>query len=138
MRFQSVISVLVLAAASLVGCGSRYDLGLVSGTVRLDGVPLADATVVFVPQSGRSSIAVTDADGRYALVYTVKQLGAQPGEHRVSITTGLAASGAEGDGPAYKGRPEVLPPRYHENTELTAKVSRGRNTIDFELTSAAE
>ncbi len=134
MRRQYTTAVLILAVSALVGCGSRYDLGLVAGTVRLDGEPLADATIVFVPQSGRRSVAVTDGNGRYSLAYTVKQRGAQPGEHRVSITTGIAPSSAEADMPASEGRPEVLPPRYHDNTELRAEVKRGRNTIDFDLT----
>jgi hypothetical protein len=31
--------------------------------------------------------------------------------------------------------PERLPARYNSSTELTAEVTSGRNTIDFDLTS---
>jgi hypothetical protein len=34
-----------------------------------------------------------------------------------------------------RGGREILPPRYHEKTELSATVAPGSNTIDFPLES---
>lgn len=73
----------------------------VSGRVLLDGKPLADANVVFVPlrwqtSSGEfqpTSYGRTDSDGRFELVLTSgdpeqgERKGAVPGEHWVLIST---------------------------------------------------
>ncbi len=121
----------VLGLASLllaVGCGrsDRPDLGTVQGTVTLDGAPLAGALVVFTPSGpGRSSSDLTDAAGRYELTYLRDIAGATLGPHVVIITTATEERG---------GR-EILPPRYHEKTELSATVAAGVNTIDFPLES---
>jgi hypothetical protein len=121
----------VLGLASLliaVGCGrsDRPDLGTVQGTVTLDGKPLAGALVVFTPSGpGRSASDLTDAAGRYELTYLRDIAGATLGPHVVIITTATEERG---------GR-EMLPPRYHEKTELSATVAPGSNTIDFPLKS---
>lgn len=121
----------VLGLASLllaVGCGrsDRPDLGTVQGTVTLDGAPLAGALVVFTPRGpGRSASDLTDAAGRYELTYLRDIAGATLGPHVVIITTATEERG---------GR-EILPPRYHEKTELSATVAPGSNTIDFPLES---
>ena len=121
----------VLGLASLliaVGCGrsDRPDLGTVQGTVTLDGKPLAGALVVFTPSGpGRSASDLTDAAGRYELTYLRDIAGATLGPHVVVITTATEERG---------GR-EILPPRYHEKTELSATVAPGSNTIDFPLES---
>jgi hypothetical protein len=120
----------------LAGCRPAYDLGAVSGVVKLDGDPLPRATVTFAREQGRMSVGVTDDTGRYTLRYAPGADGAEPGRHRVAITTRIDAVSAEGSLPAVEGRKELLPPRYHEKSELSAEVKRGANTIDFELTSA--
>jgi hypothetical protein len=120
-----------LGLASLlltVGCGrsDRPDLGTVEGTVTLNGKPLAGALVVFTPSGpGRSASDLTDAAGRYELTYLRDIAGATLGPHVVIITTATEERG---------GR-EILPPRYHEKTELSATIAAGANTIDFPLES---
>jgi hypothetical protein len=127
-----------LLALLATGCGSSYPLGTVTGTVTLDGKPLPQATVTFSRGQGRMSVGTTDEQGRYKLLYTVNQQGAEPGTHTVSITTQIDAVSGEGDLAAVEGRKELLPPRYNDKTELTAEVKRGRNTIDFDLTSTGK
>lgn len=127
--------VLVLLAT---GCGPKYSLGTVSGVVTLDGKPLPQATVTFSRGQGRMSVGTTDAEGRYQLQYTNSQRGAEPGSHTVRITSQIDHISGEGDLASVEGRKELLPPRYHDKTELTAEVKRGRNTIDFELSSAGK
>lgn len=124
-----------LVALVVVGCGSASGLGRVSGVVTLDGKPLPAATVTFSRGQGRMSVGMTDEAGRYTLQYTPHALGAEPGQHTVSITTRIDAVTGEGDIASVEGRPELLPARYHEKSELTAEVKPGRNTIDFGLTS---
>jgi hypothetical protein len=120
------------------GCGSSYSLGTVTGVVTLDGKPLPQATVTFSRGQGRMSVGTTDDQGHYQLLYTVSPKGAEPGSHTVRIATQIEAFSGEGDLAAVEGRKELLPPRYNDRTELTAEVKPGRNTIDFDLTSAAK
>ncbi|MEM7812815.1 MAG: hypothetical protein AAF532_15165 [Planctomycetota bacterium] len=84
--------VMTVAAA---GCGkARFDYAPVSGRVTLDGEPVADAIIRFVPEKtgdsaivGPSSVAVTDADGRYELRVSRPGTprGAVPGRHEVRL-----------------------------------------------------
>ena len=132
------VSIIVLAATllSVVGCGgSGVETGTVEGVVKLDGAPLDRAMVEFQPGNGRGSVGMTDANGRYNLMFTANQEGATPGDHKVMITSAVSASGGEGDQPLVEAREELLPAKYHEKTELTATVTTGSNTIDFDLQS---
>ena len=143
MQTNTVLSAIARGAAllsviALVGCGGGPDLpemGQVSGTVTLDGQPLDGATIEFVPQSGRPSSAITDAEGKYTLRYSARTNGATLGKHNVSIRSERDPVSAEGDQPGVEGRKELLPARYHEESTLVEEVAAGSNTIDFALTS---
>ncbi len=111
----------------IVGCGGsgdRPELMPVVGLVTLDSQPLAGATVVFRPESGKASRGVTNAEGRYELIYLRDMKGAKLGKHTVTITT---ASEVSPD--------ERLPERYNRKTELTAQVDADTDGIDFALKS---
>jgi hypothetical protein len=115
------------------GCGGSSVVP-VSGTVKLNGEPLANATVVFTPTEGANpgpgSVGTTDASGRYTLqVSTTSAPGAVTGKHTVSIT---ASSGDEvpssapptGDKPPAPRKPQV-PEEYNTKTTLTFDVPKG-------------
>jgi hypothetical protein len=119
-------AMIALVCVAIVGCsqGDRPPLGTVKGVVTLDGQPLPNAAVRFLPVVPvRASMSMTDADGRYELVYIRDIMGAAVGDHRVEITTAAADT------------QEKLPTRYHAQTTLTAKVEPGVNEINFDLTS---
>ncbi len=121
-------AMIVLICMAVVGCsqGDRPPLGTVKGVVTLDGKPLANAAVRFLPVVPvRASMSMTDAEGRYELVYIRDIMGAAVGEHRVEITTEAA------------GAAEKLAAKYHSATTLTAKVEPGVNEINFDLTTDA-
>lgn len=116
---------LIVAAA---GCGGPPadlpELGTVSGVVTLDGKPLPNARVMFTPDHSRPSGAMTDANGRYELIFNEKLKGAAVGKHTVRISLG-----------AYD-KPEQLPAKYNLKSELTADVKAGPNEdINFDLKS---
>src|SRR5262245_58358957 len=55
---------------ALVGCGANQQLGQVDGVVTLDGQPLGNVLVVFVPDGGRPvvrSAGVSDSAGKFQL-----------------------------------------------------------------------
>ena len=121
------LALMLLTMLFAPGCGrdDRPPLGRVQGVVTLDGEPLEGALVVFEPiEAARPSRGVTDAAGRYTLVYLRDIEGAVIGEHEVKIVTATEESPEE-----------RLPARYNRDTTLAAEVSRGRNEHNFELTS---
>ena len=121
--------------AVTVGCGGP-DLNAVTGTVTLDGEPLADALLVFTPMTGgRPAAARTDANGKYKLVYTRNASGTIVGEHVVEITTG---DELEMDDGTVEKIAEKVPAKYNLDSELRANVEDGSNVFDFELLSEGE
>lgn len=134
--FRIVALVLPLMfAVSFVGCAKsdRPELGTVSGTVTLDGKPLPEANIAFTPvDGGRTSMAVTDSEGKYELKYTTDAKGAKIGEHHVRVST-FQQGGDEPDSP--KGVPEKVPAKYQKSGTIKEEVTAGPNTIDIELTS---
>ncbi|MBW3596598.1 MAG: carboxypeptidase-like regulatory domain-containing protein [Planctomycetes bacterium] len=124
---------------SLVGCGGG-NLGQVEGTVTLDDQPLPDATVIFQPEAGGSpSRGKTDASGYYQLSFSRDEMGAVPGTHTVRISTGgVVGSEEEGEEGEPVVVPEKVPAKYNDQSELTASVEKGSNTIDFDLDAQGE
>jgi hypothetical protein len=119
-------SVALLLSLLTFGCGhgDRPELGTVTGTVTLDGKPLANAYVKFQPTLGRMSMSCTDKDGHYDLIYVRSIRGAKVGQHSISISTYLEDVS-----------PERIPKKYNSETTLKREVKSGENTIDFLLES---
>jgi hypothetical protein len=110
---------LVLAVITLVvsGCSeSGPPLGIVSGTVTLDGQPLEGAAVVFTPNAqaadAGSSQGKTGKDGRYSLSFGSRRSGAYLSEHNV-----------------------IIEHQQYFGANHAATVEEGQNSIDFTLTS---
>ena len=159
----SLLSSLMLLTVFCFGCsgsGTEVQLENVSGVVTMDGKPLADAVVVFVPEKGNPSTAQTDAEGKYQLAHRGNAMGAIPGKHKVLITQGQPPApeidpdadmseidpeteagledvgNEESSNPnANSGKKNPIPAKYNTNTTLTAEVKAGENTIDFKLES---
>ncbi|WP_146115540.1 MULTISPECIES: DUF4198 domain-containing protein [Pirellulaceae] len=114
------------------GCSNSSDVQPVSGTVTLDGQPLAGVMVRFTPQTGEkrtTSLGKTDEQGRYELRYTSQQQGALIGIHKVQVVNI--------DGLPEPGMPKAqkVPKQYDVQSELTAEVTPSENIFNFELTS---
>lgn len=128
-RFLAGLVILVIT--SVVGCGDS-DIGRVSGTVRLDGKPLPDATVEFQPEDGSPSYGLTDRRGRYELMYLPKMPGAEVGQHTVRVTTYDWVTNEDG---SKSELPELVPPRYNVKSQLRYEVKSGTQTFDIEIES---
>jgi hypothetical protein len=119
--------------SSMMG-GLKYPpLGSVSGTIKLDGAPLAGAAVTFQPmQEGpkantriASSMGITDKAGHYTLQYVEGVQGAVVGKHIVQIR-------AQNDVGL-----DVVPIKYSmdPSSTLSFDVKAGSNSAaDFDLT----
>ena len=133
-RFFCVL--LCWIAAAVVGCEKPPEFGLVSGTATLNGTPLDEVRVMFLPDplagnQGAHSECITDDEGKYALIYSqdAQTQGALVGWHRVVVE----------DTAAENSRDRYRPIRIHESfsssahTPLKYEVTPGQQTIDLEL-----
>lgn len=146
---------LVACTLLLAGCNQsqtpEYDkLGLVeiSGTVTLDGQPLADTTVRFEESPFLYSFGVTDSNGYYRLMFDSRKSGIMPGEKTVRFIpgkppseSGQAKSGKkeneEGD-PDEKPKVAAntgLPEAYNSKSSIKVAVTDSDSHFDFDLKS---
>lgn len=153
-RVLSAAVACCLVGMIVVGCGPKGpELGSVTGKVTLDGNPVTNGLVTFVPVGGgRPATGKTDENGQYVLV-GVDGKGALLGQHQVSVTTVKEAATVteiRSDSPEYAKQAvsgssssdyntakvvEPIPARYNTNTELSFEVKAGSNVIDLELKS---
>ena len=133
-RLVAVVLVVCPLLFAAVGCGTREGLATVTGTVKLDGQPLPDALVEFIPQGGKgvTSMGRTDSSGNYDVWATRTAKGASVGKNKVRVTTyDLLDQG----GKVVTVR-EKVPTKYNSDTELEVTVENGSNTFDFDLSTA--
>lgn len=154
VRQRVLVPLLLLA---LGGCGKKtkepvLDLVPMSGTVTLDGNPVADANVLLVyegspPVGFAGSGAITDAQGRYE-AQTMGKKGTVAGTYQVTVSK-LVSPNGETSKPtegmdleqlrASGAVKESIPPKYTTpaTTDLKVTVEKGKaEGYNFELKSS--
>jgi hypothetical protein len=123
----------VLCLASLVaGCGGTDQLE-VQGTVSYDGQPVKAGAIAFVPAANQGlSAGGTVLDGKY---HIPAHIGPKTGAYRVEIRwakpTGKKIKSETGA--TLELTEEGLPAKYNDQSELTAELKPGSNTVNFDL-----
>jgi hypothetical protein len=135
LQLALVLAALVLSA----GCQPAEHRSRVTGTVKLDGEPLAQGAIKFVPMPGVAGVVTgTDIkDGQYELPANI---GTSPGQHRVEITavrkTGKMVQNPLGKiGDMIEMETSAVAPRFNSASELTVTISPGDNVHDFDVES---
>ncbi|WP_439629396.1 carboxypeptidase-like regulatory domain-containing protein [Gemmata sp.] len=119
------LSRLLFAGLILSALGCAQDVnGTVTGRVTHKGKPVANAIVMFVPQSGVAAGGATNQDGTYELTSRALGDGARIGPCKVAV---LAADPLN--------KPLAIPAKYTdpEQSGLAADVRRGPNVFDFDI-----
>jgi hypothetical protein len=118
-----------------LGCDRGPEIASVEGTVTMDGKPLPNASVVFIPENGRPAGARTDERGHYVLEFTEGRQGAIPGKNWIRINTAAEASEAA-DGTPIPAQRETIPAKYNTQSALEFTVEAGKKNIaNFDLDS---
>lgn len=126
----------------------------VTGTLTVNGKPVDQATLVFLPSAadGYPATGITDADGKYQLTTFTAGDGAVPGDYTIKVSkfkysetsasaTQVYASSEEelaayqlDEGSAAPPK-SLLPPRYANpaTSGLTYKVTETDSTFDINL-----
>jgi hypothetical protein len=125
-----------LAVLTLVGCGPAGPRKIkVSGTVTLDGSPLADGNVVFIPLDpalGAAGGQITTGD------FTIETY---PGPHRVEVYADNKESRPIGpDDPPELAfvLTSLIPERYNKKSALTVDVQSPNDRPELVLTTRKE
>ena len=132
------------------GCGGEQQLGQVPAKVivKIDGIPVAGAAVLFVDAQSNSSSALTDANGVAVMKSsiakdnrTIEVTGIMPGEYQVGINKSITEQMPDPDNPNFvkvKSVEHVVPVKYNSylKSGLTASVKKGDpNEFVFDLKS---
>ena len=117
---------LLLAVA---GCGSGGPPRLrVVGAVTLDGQPLADGAISFLPTGKGVAAGATIAGGRYE--YRVEIRASAPSGKQVKDTFGQAS---------ISEMESIIPTRYNDKTTLRAEIMAvGPNQFDYSLSTSPD
>lgn len=121
----------VAVSLALVGCGGSS--ARVEGTISYDGKPVEEGAITFVPSDGKAQkVSTRFFQGRYAIDGTH---GLTPGKYKVELNA-LVRTGKKittGDGPPIDEVKDILPAKYNSATTLSADLTGGANTKNFEL-----
>lgn len=127
----SCLLILVLA----LGCGGDGRQA-VRGTVQVDGVPLTQGYITFIPGENTSSPSAGGpiVDGRFDIP---AKGGVLPGTFRVEITaqrkTGKKVTNEAGA--LVDQLEQYLPKRYNTSSTLTAEITTNGRPLEFALES---
>lgn len=157
MKFmQSNMKRMGISAILLAGCSAtnsidygKVSLVDVSGTVTLDGQPLAAAVITFEdPSTGNFSFARTDASGQYTLQFDSEKDGVTPGRKVVRLSTTRSILGlrgeegeetgespSEGSAKSAERKQELVPDCYNTTSKLNVEITTESGTVDFDLKS---
>jgi len=86
-RLEQFIVVVLCVLPLCCGCGrgGRPEIAPVSGQVLVDGQPLANGRIEFIPERSRSSYGNLDAEGRFELTCRDPGDGAVLGTHHIAV-----------------------------------------------------
>lgn len=146
---------LLTSMALVIGCGSGDRPAVTgtvpfTGTVKLDGNPLANASITLVPMDSNNAVdagALTDESGKFAIQSDGGRAeGAKPGEYKVIINRLVKPDGSVAlltpeKSPMQlmteENAKESLPPKYSDilKTTLKTSVPAAGGTQDFDLQS---
>jgi hypothetical protein len=108
-------------------------MGIVTGSVTVDGEPAKVGAISFFAVDGRAPTAGAPiVDGKYTAQVNPGMCMVQI---RVSKVVGKKKIYDTSDSPVREVWAEILPPKYNDNTQLTLDVKLGENKQDYELRS---
>lgn len=133
-----VLNVLVVGVFCIAGCDTESPpLNDVSGEVRYNGKPLANAILNFVPNEGRPGQALTDAEGKFAhVMFTEKRNGLITGDYKIVVDF------VPTEPPKIPGMPAEIPEEWqpliykygdYSKPKLQVTIEQGQKTLTLEL-----
>lgn len=145
LLFGLCITAAVAGCSDADGYVTPVNLTDITGTVTLDGEPLAGATLSFIPETGTAGtggFALTNDSGQFDAQHYSLEYGLEPGSYDVAFSrlqmpdgkplpSGIDAT----DAGAIEGLPQHLVEIVPENHPYRVVVTGDSSDVSFELTS---
>ena len=123
-------ALLAFTAFCLTGC-TDSTVGIINGTITVDGVPASTGSISFAPVDGKTAPAgAMIENGEYTATVPV---GTSKVEVRVPVAVGETKIYDTDDSPIQEILVESLPAKYNDETELTYEVVPGRSEKNFDF-----
>jgi hypothetical protein len=157
LKINAWIASAILMALLLgpIGCSATSSpnyasLGLVnvSGTLKLDGVPLPNAEIRFEdPETLAYSYGITNESGRFSLMFDSRTAGIIPGRKLVRIFPKQKPESELDSGPSEAEDPDAsgpagasgggskVPDCYSSNSKYYVKISGATSSLEIDLKS---
>jgi hypothetical protein len=136
MTWQKLWHVCALHLGALClasGCSTGPAVGTVNGDVTFDGQPVKDGRISFTPLDGQASTGGAPiVNGKFTAVVPVAKMKVAINGNKV---IGKRKAYDTPESPWEDDVAELLPAKYHVNSELTLEVKRGVQDVKFELKS---
>lgn len=122
-------AVLLVLLSTLVGCGEN--LIPISGNVSVEGTPVEEGWIRFIPAAGGAPQGSAIRNGKYEALLP-------PGEMKVEIQ-GSKKVGERKYTPSDPSSPmvpvmeNVVPPKYQQDSPLTQTITEENDNLNFEL-----
>ncbi|WP_417384711.1 hypothetical protein [Gimesia sp.] len=137
MKTQTCLMLMLYSAAviGLGGCNnqSAFERTQVEGIVTLNGTPVEQGVITFIPAGKGASAGAKIESGKFVIP---KETGPSPGEYKVeidsSIPTGKQILDTDGETMVTEYA-NGIPPRFNRQTELTVTLKEGNNQQLFDL-----
>ena len=131
-RRRIVPGMMVVTVILIAGC-AKPNIGIVTGTITVDGSPAKSGSIAFFPIDRKSPTAGAEiVDGNYTAKVAP---GAAKVEIRVPKVMGERKLYNTADSPMKKILAESLPAKYNDQTELKLDVQLGENHQNYLLTT---
>jgi hypothetical protein len=134
---RSAVVLCAIGLCGLLGC-SGDNRSEVSGTVKLNGKPVAEGAINFIPVEGNkgAGTGATITDGKY---HIPRSAGVAAGKNRVELrafrNTGRKVQDPTGTpGTLADERVMAFPPQFNDQSTLVRDVKSGSDTVDFDIT----
>ncbi|MCI0361576.1 MAG: hypothetical protein L0211_24085 [Planctomycetaceae bacterium] len=135
---RTVLGCLLTAAVLWQGgCSSSPGTAEVSGTVLLDGQPVEEGSIQFIPVEGTKGAGAGGIikSGNY---HIPRDNGVAVGRNRVELRSFRTSGGKVQDPTGAPGvftdeRVQAFPPEYNDNSTVVKEVQSGRNVFDFDV-----
>jgi hypothetical protein len=137
---RTVLGCLLTAVALWQGgCSASSGTAEVSGTVLLDGQPVEEGSIQFIPVEGTTGAGAGGIirGGKY---HIPRDNGAAVGKNRVELRSFRTSGRKVQDPTAPPGvltdeRVQAFPPEYSDSSTVVKEVKSGRNVFDFDVAS---
>ena len=121
------------AVCLAAGCSTGPAVGTVTGDVTFDGQPVKDGRISFTPLDGQGATGgASIVDGKFKADVPVNKMKVAINGNKV---IGKRKAYDTPESPWEDDVAELLPAKYHVNSELILEVKRGAQDVKYELKS---